>query len=199
MHSAFPLFVSKLTQTLPPGASIHSRAARRATSPSIDTDKSLKQIRAPQESVDRRPAVLAAHHAGGVTKKTKAGRKAVLSSRARRRQEKSMDRAEVVMDRTAIKVQRSKGHAKVIDSRKKTWDEVNKEAFDKEAPPKLSKKAKAKLEEDAAVAEFYADKDGDWEMEGAGDAGDTAAGAATVRVQFASLPVEAAGEEEENL
>ena len=107
-----------------------------------------------------------------------------------------MDRAEVVMDRTSLKVQKSKGHAKVIHSRKKTWDEVNKEAFDKEAPPKLSKKAKAKLEEDAAVAEFYAGEDGDAEMGGAEDAGETPAGAAAVRAQFASLPVEAAGEEE---
>ncbi|KAG7288990.1 hypothetical protein NEMBOFW57_005350 [Staphylotrichum longicolle] len=127
------------------GASKHSRAARRATSPSIDTDKSLKEVRVPQESVDRRPAVLAAHHAGGVTKKAKSGRKAVLSTKARRRQEKSADRAEAIMDRTSVKVQKSKGHARVIDSRKKTWDQINKEAFDREEPPKLSKKAKAKL------------------------------------------------------
>ena len=110
-----------------------------------------------------------------------------------------MDRAEVVMDRTSLKVQKSKGHAKVIHSRKKTWDEVNKEAFDKEAPPKLSKKAKAKQDEDAAVAEFYADEDGDAEMEGSEVAGETAAGAAAVRVQFASLPVEVAGGDEEIL
>jgi len=173
-----------------PGTSIHSRAARRATSPSIDTDKSLKQARAPQESVDRRPAVLAAHHASGVSKKAKSGRKAVLSSRARRRQEKSMDRAEAIMDRTAVKVQRSKGHARVIHSRKKTWDEVNKEVSgDGGDKPRLSKKAKAKEEEDAMVAAFYSDDDGDAEMEGAG----------TTPAPFASLPVEAADEEEEEI
>ncbi|KAK3899930.1 Alb1-domain-containing protein [Staphylotrichum tortipilum] len=170
------------------GTSIHSRAARRATSPSIDTDKSLKQARTPQDSVDRRPAVLAAHHASGVSKKAKSGRKAVLSSRARRRQEKSMDRAEAIMDRTAVKVQKSKGHARVIHSRRKTWDEVNKEAEGGDKP-KLSKKAKAKAEEDAMVAAFYSDDDGDAEMEGA----------ETVPTQFASLPVEAAGDDDEIL
>lgn len=189
----------ELTLNLSKGASIHSRAARRATSPSIDTDKSLKQIRAPQESVDQRPAVLAAHHASGVTKKAKSGRKAVLSSKARRRQEKSMDRAEAVMDRTAVKVQRSKGHAKVIHSRKKTWDEINKEAHGREEQPKLSKKAKAKLEEDAAVAAFYEDEDGDAEMEGAEDAGENNGGVVAVPMQYASLPVQSTGDDEEIL
>lgn len=143
--------------------------------------------------------MLAAHHAGGVTKKAKSGRKAVLSTKARRRQEKSADRAEAIMDRTSVKVQKSKGHARVIDSRKKTWDQINKEAFDRAEPPKLSKKAKAKLEEDAAVAEFYADDDGDAEMEGAEDAVEASGGVVAGRVQFASLPVQDAGEEEEIL
>lgn len=134
-----------------------------------------------------------------MTKKAKSGRKAVLSTKARRRQEKSADRAEAIMDRTSVKVQKSKGHAKVIDSRKKTWDQINKEAFDREEPPKLSKKAKAKLEEDAAVAEFYADDDGDAEMEGAEDAVEASGDVAAARGHFASLPVQDAGEEEEVL
>ncbi|GAB1314298.1 Alb1-domain-containing protein [Madurella fahalii] len=158
--------------------SVHSRAARRATSPSIDTDKSLKNVRAPQESVDQRPAVLAAHRSGGVNKKTKTGRKAVMSSKARRRHEKSMDRAEAIIDRRAVKVQKSKGHARVIGSRKKTWEEINRQVLGQEGQPKLSKKAKAKAEEDAMVAAFYADDDGDAEMEGAEDAADTPGGSA---------------------
>ncbi|KAH6850838.1 Alb1-domain-containing protein [Chaetomium sp. MPI-CAGE-AT-0009] len=177
------------------GPSIHSRAARRATSPGIDTDKSLKQVRAPQESVDRRPAVLAAHHAGGVSKKAKSGRKAVLSTRARRRQERSMDRAEAIMDRTAVKVQKSKGHARVIHNRRKTWDEVNREAFELEEQRKLGKKAKAKMEEDAAVAAFYAD-DGDAEMEGAGDDWEEVAGETeAVSVSAAAAPVDVVEED----
>jgi hypothetical protein len=143
--------------------------------------------------------VLAAHHTGGVTKKAKTGRKAVLSSRARRRQEKSMDRAEAIMDRTAVKVQKSKGHAKVINSRKKTWDEINKEAFDREDQPKMSKKAKAKTEEDAMVAAFYADEDGDAEMAGAGYVGEANGDAEASPAQAAVIPAQQPDEEEEIL
>ncbi|KAK2071744.1 hypothetical protein P8C59_006147 [Phyllachora maydis] len=106
--------------------SAHSRAARRASSPGIDTDKSLKEARPPAPSVNERPAVLAVLNAGGVTKKArKHGRKAVLSSRARRRQEKSAERAEAVVERTAKKMERSKGQAKTLHMRRKAWDEVN--------------------------------------------------------------------------
>ncbi|KAL2119126.1 hypothetical protein VTJ04DRAFT_6086 [Mycothermus thermophilus] len=145
--------------------SIHSRAARRATSPSIDTDKSLKNVQPPPKSLNQRPAVLAAHHTGGVTKK-KSGRKAVLSSKARRRQLKSIDRAEAVMDRTAVKVQKSISQAKTINARKKAWDEINREAYERTERLKMSRKALAKLEEDAMVEEFYADADGNVEMDG---------------------------------
>ncbi|KAL2760441.1 hypothetical protein ACRALDRAFT_1073709 [Sodiomyces alcalophilus JCM 7366] len=108
------------------GPSKHSRAARRATSPSIDTDKSLKNVKPPPESVDYRPAVLKAHHESGVTKKTKQGRKAALSSKARRRRGKDLERAEAILERTAIKIEKSKGRSRVIQSRRKAWEEVNK-------------------------------------------------------------------------
>ena len=147
--------------------------------------------------------MLAAHHSSGVTKKAKSGRKAVLSSKARRRQEKAMDRAEAVMDRTAVKVQKSKTSAKVIHSRKKTWDEVNKEALGKEEQPKLSKKAKAKMEEDAMVAAFYADEDGDAEMEGAEEDEEqqqgASASAAPAPTPFSALQVAPAEDDEEIL
>jgi hypothetical protein len=35
--------------------------------------------------------------------------------------------AEAVAERTAVKVQKSKASARVIESRKKTWDEINKD------------------------------------------------------------------------
>ncbi|KAK4137581.1 hypothetical protein BT67DRAFT_431838 [Trichocladium antarcticum] len=183
------------------GPSKHSREARRASSPSINTDKSLKNVKLPQESTDRRPAVLAAHHAGGVTKKSKSGRKAVLSTKARRRQEKSMDRAEAVMDRTAVKVQRSKVHARVVDSRKKTWDQVNREALEQDEPPKLSKKAKAKQEEDAMVEAFYANDDGDAEMAGWEDVEGPQGGAgrAVAPLQSAFAVLGSAMDEEEEV
>ncbi|EAA26610.1 hypothetical protein GE21DRAFT_8038 [Neurospora crassa] len=145
----------------------HSRAARRQTSPGIDLDKSLKAVRPPQESVNLRPTVLAAHHNSGVTKKTK---KKQLSSKARKRQEKSMDRAEAIMDRTSTKVAKSHGKARVIESRKRTWDEVNVVALaeiGKELPTKKEKKAdKEKRAEDEVVRAFYADDDEDMDKDG---------------------------------
>ncbi|KAI0840296.1 Alb1-domain-containing protein [Hypoxylon sp. FL0890] len=103
--------------------SIHSRAARRATSPSIDTDKSLKNVQPPAESVDYRPSVLAIHQGAGVAKKTKKSRN--MSSKARRRHEKGQDRAAAIMERTEKKIAKSKGQARMIQTRRKTWDEVN--------------------------------------------------------------------------
>jgi hypothetical protein len=38
--------------------------------------------------------------------------------------------AEAVLDRTANKLQRSKGQSKVIKARKQTWDEINKRLGD---------------------------------------------------------------------
>ncbi|KAI0398298.1 Alb1-domain-containing protein [Xylariaceae sp. FL0594] len=105
--------------------SIHSRSARRATSPSIDTDKSLKNVRPPPESVDHRPSVLSIHHSAGVTKKQKKGR--ALSSKARKRQEKAQDRAFAVMERTEKKVSISKNQSRMIQSRAKMWEEVNQQ------------------------------------------------------------------------
>ncbi|KAK4219369.1 Alb1-domain-containing protein [Rhypophila decipiens] len=146
------------------GPSIHSRAARRETSPSINTDKSLKFVTPPQDPADKRPTVLGAHHNGGVTKSSK--RKQRLSSKQRRRQEKSMDKAEAIMDRTVKKVEKSKGQAKVIYSRRRTWEEVNSEAIEEisGAKPKKMKFSKELQAEDEYVRKFLAD-DGDEEME----------------------------------
>ncbi|KAK0720498.1 Alb1-domain-containing protein [Lasiosphaeris hirsuta] len=141
------------------GASRHSRAARRATSPGIDTDKSLKKLKAPEESTDHRPAVLAVHHSGGVTKRNK--RKTAMSSKARLRQEKAMDRAEAVMDRTALKVERSKGHFKVIQSRKKPWEEFNKLALLELENVAVAKKLSKRPEEDDSDAALDDDEDMD--------------------------------------
>ncbi|RYO80552.1 hypothetical protein DL766_001095 [Monosporascus sp. MC13-8B] len=101
----------------------HSRSARRATSPSIDTDKSLKDVKPPAESINHRPSILAIHHGAGVSKKAKKARN--LSSKARRRQEKAQDRAAAVIERTELKVAKSKGQARTIQTRRKAWDDIN--------------------------------------------------------------------------
>ena len=59
-------------------------------------------------------------------KKSKNGRKSVLSSKAKRRHERGMDRAEAVMDKKEKKVERSRGRARTVQERSKAWDELNR-------------------------------------------------------------------------
>ena len=108
-----------------PEPSKHSRAARRATSPGIDLDKSLKDLKPPARSSAPRPSVLAAHQSAGIHKKARRGRQ--LSAKARRRHEKGIEMAEAVIERTGQKVKRSVGHQRVIKERSKAWDKVNKD------------------------------------------------------------------------
>ncbi|KIL95534.1 hypothetical protein FAVG1_00271 [Fusarium avenaceum] len=110
--------------------SIRSRAARRTTDIDIDTDKSLKEVKPPPRDTPQRPSVLAAQHSAGVTKKTKRGRN--LSTRARKRQEKGLEMAEAIAERTKTKVEKSKGRGKNIQQRSKTWDDINKAAEEDE-------------------------------------------------------------------
>ncbi|KAK7751680.1 hypothetical protein SLS62_006341 [Diatrype stigma] len=132
--------------------SVHSRAARRATSPSINTDKSLKDVKPPPESVDHRPSILAIHHDAGISKKSKKGRN--LSSKARRRQERAQDHAAAIMERTQVKVARSKGQARNIQFRSKAWDDINEQI------PQNSKKSEKSQDEDGDE-----DEDDDWELD----------------------------------
>ncbi|KAK0666837.1 Alb1-domain-containing protein [Cercophora samala] len=159
------------------GPSKHSRASRREEPIDINTDKSLKTVLPPVISTDHhRPAVLAAQLASSVSKPTrKTGRKAQLSSRARKRQERSIDMAEAVMERTFTKRQKSLGHAKVINTRRKPWEEINNEVFgEEEKAKKLTKKQLEKQREDEVVKKFFEegadkDEDGNVEMEGASE------------------------------
>lgn len=119
------------------GPSKHSRAARRATSPGIDVDKSLLEVRAPAKTANERATILGIHQAAGVTKKQKkTGRN--LSARARKRQERGLDRAAAIIERTATKVERSKNNSRAIQSRSKEWTEINRAA--KEADLQATKK-----------------------------------------------------------
>lgn len=52
----------------------------------------------------------------------------MLSAKARRRQERGLDMAAAVMERTAQKVQRSKSNARTIQGRSKEWTEINRAA-----------------------------------------------------------------------
>jgi hypothetical protein len=68
-----------------------------------------------------------------VTKKSKNGRRSVLSSKAKRRQERGMDRAEAVMDKKEKKVEKSRGRARTVQERSKAWDELNRKMVAKKA------------------------------------------------------------------
>ncbi|KAJ4313536.1 hypothetical protein N0V84_009354 [Fusarium piperis] len=135
--------------------SIHSRAARRATSPSIDADKSLKDVKPPPRSAPHRPSVLAAQHSAGVSKKSK--RKGAMSAKARRRHEKGLEMAEAVIERTKSKVERSKGRGRSIQLRSKAWDEINRVAAAEgavEGDDEVEKRTEAvELDQDMEVAD----------------------------------------------
>lgn len=119
--------------------SVHSRAARRATSPSIDTDKSLKDVKPPPQSIDHRPSILAIHNGAGVSKKANKGRN--LSTKARRRQEKAQDHAAAIMERTEVKITKSKGQARAIQFRSKAWDDINDQIPQDSKKPEKSQDA----------------------------------------------------------
>ncbi|KAI1377459.1 Alb1-domain-containing protein [Hypoxylon crocopeplum] len=133
--------------------SIHSRAARRATSPGIDTDKSLKNVQPPAESADYRPSVLSIHQGAGVTKKVKKGRN--MSTKARRKHEKEQDRAATILERTEKKVAKSKGQARTMQSRRKAWDDINNQV---PAKKKKSQEVNGE-EEEEEVSDFDEEMD----------------------------------------
>ncbi|KIW21567.1 hypothetical protein PV08_02147 [Exophiala spinifera] len=108
-------------------ANPRSRASKRATSPSIDVDKSL--IEAPRASGST--PLLAPRPNSGVTKAKK--KQKPLTKGQRRRQEKGLARAEVVQDQLSKKVDDAGSRLKKRRDRKKLWDDVNSSAsnFDK--------------------------------------------------------------------
>lgn len=76
-----------------------------------------------------------------------------MSSKARKRHEKAQDRAAIIMERTEKKVALSKDQSRVIQSRRKVWDEVNQHII----PPNGSKvdtKQKAAHDENTDESEF---------------------------------------------
>lgn len=94
-----------------------SRAAKRAASPSIDTDKSLKDV----DRVDIGP-ILHANTRSGVGKKNKTK---PMKRGQRVRQEKGLARAEAVMSQMEKKKVGADQKLKKRRDRRALWDEVN--------------------------------------------------------------------------
>ncbi|EHK20125.1 uncharacterized protein TRIVIDRAFT_68694 [Trichoderma virens Gv29-8] len=149
-----------------------SRAARRATSPSIDTDKSLKDVSLPStksaSSSSARPSVLAARHSAGVTKKSRRGRQ--LSAKGRRRQEKGLEMAEAFIERTSKKLEKSIGKARVVQARSKKWEDINKAVQESRTNAFEALKQDDDEDDEAKGAEWETDDDMDGEASAKTDA-----------------------------
>ncbi|KAK2754494.1 hypothetical protein FQN54_006895 [Arachnomyces sp. PD_36] len=102
----------------------HSRASRRAVSPSVDIDKSLTSLPRPDSpNPNADSSVLSTQHGAGISKKKPKSKR--LTRAQRLRQEKGLERAEIVMDKTEKKVSVSTMRGKKVNARKAAWDELN--------------------------------------------------------------------------
>lgn len=107
-------------------ASMHSRAARRAPSPGLKLEKSIIDTKPGDSSIHPRPVIPAAQEAR-ISSKIGSRGGTILSTKARRRHKRGLDRAEAVGDRTATKIQKSRARARGTLERAQTWDAVNSE------------------------------------------------------------------------
>jgi hypothetical protein len=144
-------YIIAITHT-PPEVTVHSRAARRAASPSIDLDKTLKKTTRDSTSPSRpsqaKPHALAAQNAG-IQKKTKKGN---MTRAQRLRHQKGLERAEDILAKRQVNVVKSLRKMDTIKERAKMWEDVNGE-------PKKKKKTHALDDVDDTEA---AKKDREW-------------------------------------
>ncbi|CAN9198923.1 hypothetical protein CUC08_Gglean001460 [Alternaria sp. MG1] len=108
---------------------IHSRAARRAASPSLNLDKSAQKpanttrdSASPSRPSQANPHALKAKDAG-IQKKQKKDTKMTRAQRLR--YQKGLERAEENMDKLEKKRAKSVGKSKKIVERAKGWEDVN--------------------------------------------------------------------------
>ena len=101
-------------------ANPRGRAARRAASPSIDTDKSLKDV---ERTADGTSALHARSNPG--INKVQRKKKKQMKRGQRARQERGLEKAEIVMDRLEKKVTGSQSKLKKRKDRAALWDEIN--------------------------------------------------------------------------
>jgi hypothetical protein len=99
--------------------SLHSRSAKRAASPSLNLDKSLTSLQRPSDH----PEILAPVPNAGITKRKSKGKS--FSRAQRLRQEKGMEKAEAVVGKMEVKVEKAAGKGKKGRERRKEWEEVN--------------------------------------------------------------------------
>jgi len=137
---------SQHSLTTSTAVTVHSRAARRAASPSIDLDKKLKQTTRDSTSPSRPSQAKPHAQYAGITKKNKKGN---MTRAQRLRHEKGLERAAAVLDKREVKVGKSLGKETVIKERSKQWEDVNEDGKRK----KKKEKAVAEDDEEAAKKE----------------------------------------------
>ncbi|KAF5855512.1 hypothetical protein ETB97_009089 [Aspergillus alliaceus] len=104
----------------------HSRAARRAASPSLDVDKSLTSLPRAKQTEIQRETILSDRANAGVIKKQS---KPKAMTRAQRlRQQKGIERAENILGQLDKKVEKSVGRAKIVKSRRGDWEDLNRKS-----------------------------------------------------------------------
>ncbi|KAF2995673.1 hypothetical protein E8E13_002543 [Curvularia kusanoi] len=127
-------------------AAPHSRAARRAASPSIDLPKDLKtktrDSHSPSRPSEAKHHVLSAQSAGISKKKN-----TKMTRSQRMRAEKAMERAADDMDKWELKKAKSIEKAASIKDRAKMWEDINGESEQKK-----KKSAFAVLAEEGGAA-----------------------------------------------
>jgi hypothetical protein len=137
-------------------ANPRSRAAKRAVSPSIDINKSLKE--APRAS-DATPALAARQH-GGIHKAKKKQKSMKRGQRAR--QERGLARAEAVMDQMTKKMDSAQCRTKKRRDRRALWEDVNDAS--KEAR-RTAPKFQVVTNDADDLNEEWVDEDGDGDAE----------------------------------
>jgi hypothetical protein len=107
---------------------IHSRAARRAASPSLNLDKAsakpahtTRDSASPSRPSQVNPHALAAKD-GGIRKKQNKGN---MTRAQRLRHQKGLERAEENSEKLALKRAKSRGKEQKIKERAKGWEDVN--------------------------------------------------------------------------
>jgi len=142
--------MAKIAKPKKKAPSLHSRAARRAESPSLNTDKSLKSVKPP--SSNPHVHIFSAQNAGIRKKKSKP-----LKRGQRLRQQKGIERADIVKEQIDTKLKKSMGKLKTIKDRRKDWLALNE---------KLESNGETRT---VAKGKFAALDDEMWEDEGEGE------------------------------
>jgi hypothetical protein len=149
---------------------IHSRAARRAASPSLNLDKSAqKPSHTTRDSASpSRPDKINTHALAakdaGIQKKQKKGS---MTRAQRLRYQKGLERAEENMDKLEKKRMKSVGKQGLIKERAKGWEDVNTDGTKK---PKRENVIDQVAAEKKKEREWVSDEDMDDEETGAPDA-----------------------------